>query len=60
MGQIIAGVYEIDEQIGSGGGGVVYLGRHLRLKKQIVLKADKRTLATGPEGLRREVEMLKG
>ncbi|OUQ16809.1 hypothetical protein B5E84_11355 [Lachnoclostridium sp. An14] len=60
MGQIIAGVYEIDEQIGSGGGGVVYLGRHLRLKKQIVLKADKRTLATGPEALRREVDMLKG
>lgn len=59
MPQIIAGLYEITEKIGSGGGGVVYLGRHLRLNKQIVLKADKRTLATKQESLRREVDALK-
>lgn len=58
--KIIAGVYEIDRKIGSGGGGIVYLGRHLRLKKPVVLKADKRTLAAKPEALRREVDMLKG
>ena len=60
MSQIIAGIYEIEQQIGAGGGGVVYLGRHLRLDKQVVLKADKRTLNTNPEALRREVDMLKG
>lgn len=60
MSQIIAGIYEIKQQIGAGGGGVVYLGRHLRLDKQVVLKADKRTLNTKPEALRREVDMLKG
>ena len=59
MGQIIAEIYEIEQMIGSGGGGIVYLGRHLRLNKQVVLKADKRTLATRPEALRREVDMLK-
>lgn len=60
MSQVIAGIYEINEQIGAGGGGIVYLGRHLRLEKPIVLKADKRKLSTKPEILRREVDMLKG
>ncbi len=59
MAQIIAGIYEIERQIGAGGGGIVYLGRHLRLDKQSVLKADKRTLNASPEALRREVKMLK-
>ena len=60
MAWIIAGIYEIERQIGAGGGGIVYLGRHLRLNKQIVLKADKRTLKTDTGTLRREVDMLKG
>lgn len=59
MSQVIAGIYEIEKEIGSGGGGIVYLGRHLRLEKPVVLKADKRTLSTGMEALRREVDMLK-
>lgn len=59
MSKIIAGIYEIEEQIGAGGGGIVYLGKHLRLNKKVVLKADKRTLATGSDALRREVDMLK-
>ncbi len=59
MSQIIADIYEIDGKIGSGGGGIVYLGRHLRLQKPVVLKADKRTLNTKREALRREVDMLK-
>lgn len=58
--QVIADLYEVKEKIGSGGGGIVYLGRHLRLEKQIVLKADRRTLSAKPEALRREVDMLKG
>lgn len=59
MARVIAGLYEIQNQIGAGGGGVVYLGRHIRLDKQVVLKADKRTLSVGNEKLRREVDMLK-
>lgn len=60
MPQVIAGIYEIQDKIGAGGGGIVYLGRHLRLDKQVVLKADKRTLSAGLDVLRREVDMLKG
>lgn len=59
MSQVIAGTYEIIREIGSGGGGIVYLGQHLRLGKMIVLKADKRTLSTKEETLRREVDALK-
>ena len=59
MPEIIASVYEIGEQIGSGGGGVVYLVCHTRLGKRIVLKADKRTIKAVPEVLRREVDALK-
>lgn len=39
---------------------MVYLGRHIRLDKPVVLKADKRTLSIGTETLRREVDLLKG
>lgn len=53
-------MYELQEKIGAGGGGIVYLGRHIRLNKQVVLKADKRTLSIGVEALRREVDLLKG
>ncbi len=59
MSQIIAGIYEIKTKIGSGGGGDVYLGEHLRLEKKIVLKADKRMLRASKEVLRREVDLLK-
>lgn len=59
MSQVIAGVYEIVKEIGSGGGGFVYLAKHLRLGKWVVLKADKRTLSAKPEALRREVDALK-
>lgn len=59
MGKIIASTYEILQEIGSGGGGVVYLGRHLRLNKKIVLKEYKRTGATKPAALSREVDALK-
>lgn len=59
MAQIIASTYEVEKQLASGGGGVVYLARHLRLGKEVVLKADKRTLSAGAEALRREVDSLK-
>jgi len=59
VSEIIASTYEIEEEIGSGGGGVVYRGRHLRLGKEIVLKADKRTITAKTEAFRREVDALK-
>lgn len=59
MSDTIAGLYEIEYQIGAGGGGVVYLGRHIRLNKMVVLKADKRKLSIGEDALRREVDLLK-
>jgi len=59
MDQVIADTYDIIQQIGSGGSGIVYLARHRRLDKLVVLKADKRPLSTKPESLRREVDSLK-
>lgn len=40
-GTVLAGVYEIIEEIGSGGGGIVLKGRHLRLDTDIVIKKVK-------------------
>lgn len=59
MSQLIASTYEIREELGSGGIGTVYRGWHTRLDKPVVLKAEQRTLQTGMEELRREVNMLK-
>lgn len=59
MPKIIASTYEIVKEIGSGGSGIVYLAKHLRLGKWVVLKADKRTLRTKQEALRREVDAMK-
>lgn len=59
MSNTIAGLYEVKSQIGSGGGGIVYLGHHMRLDKTVVLKADKRKLSIKKEALRREVDLLK-
>lgn len=59
MPELVASTYEIIKEIGSGGGGIVYLGRHIRLGKWVVLKADRRTLSARPEALRREVDALK-
>lgn len=59
MPEIIAGTYQIIKQIGSGGGGNVFLAYHIRLDKKVVLKADKRKLSTRPELLRVEVDVLK-
>lgn len=59
MAKIIASNYEVIREIGSGGGGVVYLAKHLRLDKAVVLKADKRKITTRKDFLRREVDILK-
>ncbi len=59
MSQVIGGTYQIIEKIGAGGGGLVYLGHHLRLDKKIILKADRRISHSKMESLRREVDALK-
>lgn len=59
MAQLIGGTYEVLREIGAGGGGIVYLGRHLRLGKFVVLKASRQTMTKHPELLRREVDAMK-
>lgn len=43
-GEIIGGMYQIIREIGKGGTGVIYLGYHLRLRKQIVIKKSRTTV----------------
>ena len=60
MAVIIDSLYKITRLLDSGGCGVVYLGHHLRLNKNVVLKADRRILTEQTQRLyQREVEMLK-
>lgn len=59
MSEIIASTYEVIKEIGSGGGGKVYLAKHLRLGKLVVLKEYKHKTTKHPEILRREVDVLK-
>lgn len=59
MPDIIESTYRIKKSLGSGGGGNVYLAEHLRMKTEVVLKADKRKITTPNELLRREVDILK-
>lgn len=56
---IIDGTYQVIEEIGSGGMGIVYLAYHLRLQKYIVLKKIKNPYAD-ISMLRNEVDILKG
>ena len=37
-GTVLEQTYEIMEEIGSGGGGIVYKARHLRLRTDVVVK----------------------
>lgn len=59
MGKIIASTYELLDRLGSGSGGVVYLGRHLRLDKLVAIKAGKHGPSAGAGDLRQEVDALK-
>ena len=57
-GALIDGAYQIIQEIGRGGTGVVYLAYHLRLQKYVVLK-NARLKAADMEMLRHEVDTLK-
>lgn len=57
-GDIIDGMYQVIREIGKGGTGVVYLGYHLRLQKQVVIKRIKDNF-TGRVNVRAEADILK-
>ena len=57
-GDVIDGMYQIVREIGKGGTGVIYLGWHLRLRKQIVIKRIKENY-TGRINVRGEADILK-
>ena len=57
-GLLIDNTYQIIDEIGSGGMGVVYLAQHLRLEKYVVLKKIKNTVED-IYWLRNEVDILK-
>lgn len=57
-GDVIDGMYQVIREIGTGGTGVIYLGWHLRLRKQIVIKRIKDN-HTGRINVRGEADILK-
>lgn len=57
-GTVLGGTYEIIEEIGSGGGGVVFLARHLRLQNDVVVKKIKDDVLGRVES-RKEADILK-
>lgn len=57
-GEVLDGTYQIIQEIGKGGTGIVYKGYHLRLKKYVVIKKLKDSMA-GREEVRIEVDILK-
>ncbi len=57
-GDVIDGMYQVIQEIGKGGTGVVYLGWHLRLCKQIVIKRIKENY-NGRINVRKEADILK-
>ena len=57
-GIILENTYEIIEEIGSGGGGVVFKARHLRLRTDVVVKKIKNEVL-GKIKSRQEADILK-
>ena len=57
-GEILDGMYQVVREIGKGGTGVIYLGYHLRLQKQVVIKRIKDSVA-GRVNVRAEADILK-
>lgn len=57
-GTILENTYEIQEEIGSGGGGVVFRAKHLRLQTDVVVKQIKDEVR-GKVRARQEADILK-
>lgn len=57
-GQVLNGTYQVIEQIGSGGGGIVYKAFHLHLNQLVAIKLIK-SGALGDMDLRGETDILK-
>lgn len=57
-GTILENTYEIIEEIGAGGGGIVFRARHLRLQTDVVVKKIKDEVR-GKVKSRREADILK-
>lgn len=57
-GMVLANTYEILEEIGSGGGGVVYRARHTRLNTDVVVKKIKDEIVNRVNN-RQEADILK-
>ena len=57
-GAILNNTYQIIEEIGAGGGGVVFKARHLRLQTDVVVKKIKDEVR-GKINIRQEADILK-
>ncbi len=57
-GTIIENTYEIMEEIGSGGGGIIFKAKHLRLQTDVVVKKIKDEVREKVE-IRQEADILK-
>lgn len=57
-GMVLGGTYEIIGKIGLGGGGVIFLARHLRLQTDVVVKKIKDDVLGRVES-RKESDILK-
>ncbi|MBQ9991584.1 MAG: protein kinase [Lachnospiraceae bacterium] len=57
-GQILEDTYQIIEEIGAGGGGIVFKAKHLRLQTDVVIKKIKDEIRS-KVNLRQEADLLK-
>ena len=58
QGEVLSGLYQIEEEIGMGGTGMIYRAYHLNLQKEVVVKKIKDHF-TGILNVRGEVDILK-
>lgn len=59
IGDTLNGLYQIEREIGSGTGGIVFQAEHLRLHKKVIVKLV-RDQVKGKLDTRREADVLKG
>lgn len=57
-GMVLANTYEIMEEIGSGGGGIVFKARHMRMNVDVVVKKIRAEIQ-GKVNVRKEADILK-